>query len=68
MEYNDKQLNLLKRLLSYSDKYEISIQFWPNITTVFISKDGIDLKDYGGDFEFAIESSIKYLDRINNKK
>lgn len=57
------QTTLLKVLISYSSRYEITIQFWPNQTTVYIAKDGIDLFDYGGDD--AIERSIEYLDRIN---
>jgi hypothetical protein len=59
------QLTQLQILLSYSSKYEITVQFWPNQTTVYMSKDGVDLCDYGGDFDFAIEKYIEYLDRIN---
>jgi len=61
----DSQLNQLAELLKWSDKYEISIQFWPEQTVLFIAKDGIDLESYGGDFVFAIGESIKYLRRIN---
>ncbi len=61
---NDIDLEQLSRLLKYSDDYEISIQFWPKQTAVYISKDGIDLQDYGGDFDFAIGRSIEYLDSV----
>ena len=54
----------LKKLLRFSDKYEISIQFWPQQIAVYIAKDGVDLKDFGGDFDFAIGKSIDYLVRI----
>ena len=61
-------LNLLGELLNFCDVYEINIQFWPHQTAVFIAKDGVDLQDYGGDFEFAVQSSIDYLKRINKLK
>ena len=61
---NEIDLSALANLLKYSNKYEISIQFWPDQIAVFICKGGVDLKDFGGDFEFAISSSIAYLDRI----
>lgn len=56
---NDIDLGTLANILKYSNKYEISIQFWPSQITVYIAKDGIDLKDFGGDFEFAIGCSYK---------
>jgi hypothetical protein len=59
------QLTQLQILISYSSKYEISVQFWPDQTAVYIAKDGIDLNSFGGEFDFAIGSSIEYLDRIN---
>ena len=62
------QHSLLHKLLKYSDRYDISIQFWVDQTVVYISKGGVDLQSYGGDFEFAIKSSIAYLDRINKKR
>ena len=65
MILNEKDLKKLGRLLEYSDRYEISIQFWPKQTVVYIAKNGVDLQDYGGDFDFAIDESIKYLSRIN---
>jgi hypothetical protein len=65
MPVTQSQLAKIKKLLTYSDRYEISIQFWPKQTAVFISKDFIDLNDFGGDTDFAIDESIKYLDRIN---
>lgn len=56
---------LLGRLLAYSDRYEISIQFWPEQTAVYVSKNGVELTDFGGDADFAIGSALAYLDRIN---
>lgn len=61
---NEIDLEQLSRLLAYSDKYEISIQFWPKQIAVYIAKDGVDLQGYGGDFDFAIGRSIEYLDRV----
>ena len=63
---NEIDLERLSRLLAYSDKYEISIQFWPEQIAVYIAKDGVDLQDYGGDFDFAIGRSIEYLDRVTD--
>ena len=66
MPPNEIDLEQLSRLLAYSDKYEISIQFWPKQIAVYIAKDGVDLQDYGGDFDFAIGRSIEYLDRVTD--
>jgi hypothetical protein len=63
---NEIDLAELKKLLAFSDRYEISIQFWPEIIAVYIAKDGVDLADYGGDFDFAIGKSIEYLERITD--
>jgi len=65
---NDIKLVKLRKLLAYSDRYEISIQFWPEQIAVYITKDGVDLKDFGGSFSFAIDKATEYLDRINNVK
>lgn len=60
--------NLLRKLLVYSDRYEISIQFWPDQTAVFIEKDGIDLENFGSsDQNEAIKMALEYLNRINKK-
>jgi hypothetical protein len=59
----------LKRLLKYSDRYEISIQFWPQQVAVYIAKDGVDLNSWGCyDGSKSITSAIEYLDRINKKQ
>lgn len=60
-------LHRLYGVLKYSNKYEISIQFWPDQIAIYIAKDGVDLIDFGGDFEFAIGKAMEYLDRINNQ-
>lgn len=54
----------LQKLLKFSGKYEISIQFWPEQIAVYIAKDGVALIDFGGDAEFAVGKSIEYLNRI----
>jgi len=61
---NEIDLSELKKLLRFSDRYEISIQFWPQQIAVYIAKDGVDLTDFGGEFDFAIGKSIEYLVRI----
>lgn len=66
-EESEKKMDLLSKLLKYSDRYEISVQFWPKQTAVFIEKGGVELKSYGGDFDFAIGESIKYLNKINKE-
>ena len=59
------QIKKLNELISFSDRYEINIQFWPKQISVYIAKDGVDLIDYGCDFDFAIDNSIEYLKRLN---
>lgn len=56
---------ILQELLKFSDRYEITVQFWPSQTAVFICKDDVELIDFGGDFDFAIIEAIEYLNRIN---
>lgn len=65
---NGINLHRLAKLLAYSDRYQINIQFWPKQIAVYIIKDMKELKNFGGDFDFAIEKSIEYLDRINQVK
>lgn len=65
MQQTDNQLVKLGQLLRFSDRYEINIQFWPEQTAVYISKDEVELESYGGDFDFAIKKSLEYLNRIN---
>jgi len=65
---NDIDLGALVNLLKYSNKYEISIQFCPDQIAVYIAKDGVDLKDFGGDFDFAIGCSVAYLNRITGNE
>ena len=64
---NDIDLLKLKSLLTFSDRYEISVQFWPQQTAVYIAKDGVDLTDFGGDFDFAIGKATEYLNRITGQ-
>jgi len=66
-----KKIDLLKlaELIRYSDRYEISIQFWPEQTAVFIEKDGVELTSFGSsDDDFAITTAVDYLNAINQKK
>lgn len=62
-------LIMLNRMLAYSEKYDITIQFWgESNTNVFIEKDGIDLTDFGGlSPDEAIKKTVQFLDRINKK-
>lgn len=64
---NREKMDKLAKLLKWSDKYEINIQFWPKQTAVFIEKDGVELTDFGGDFDFAIDKAIEYLRKINKE-
>lgn len=59
------QIATLVKLLNFSNKYEINIQFWPDQIAVYIEKGGVALQDYGGDFDFAVGEALKYLKRIN---
>lgn len=64
---NNINLKRLSELLMFSDRYEISIQFWPDHLAVYIEKDGVDLTDFGGDFDFVMDNAIEYLKRITNE-
>jgi len=65
---NNIKLGKLEKLLQFSNRYEISIQFWPDQIAVYIAKDGVNLTDFGGDFDFAIGNATAYLNRINKVK
>lgn len=56
---NDIKLEQLQKLLMFSDRYEISIQFLPDQIAAFISKDEIDLQEFGGSFKFAVGITIR---------
>jgi len=60
-----QQIEQLKKLIKYRDIYEISIQFWPELTAVYISKDGVELVSYGN--HNCINRAIEYLERITKK-
>lgn len=65
--YSNREMKLLTELLSYSNRYDISIQFWVDQTVVYISKRDVDLNSFGGGTEFAFIKSIEYLKRINKQ-
>lgn len=59
---------LWQRLVSYSNTYEISVQLWPKMKTIYIAKDDVDLYSYGSyDLDDTITKVLEYLDRINKK-
>ena len=58
----------LNKLLAYSDRYQINIQFWPNQTSVFVMKHLVDLHSSGGDFDDAVDSALAYLKRVNREE
>ncbi len=60
--------SLLTRIIRYSNRYEINIQFWPDQWAVYISKDDVELTSFGGDPEETLKMAIDYLDRINKVK
>lgn len=51
----------------YSNTYGFQFQFWGDFNAVFISKQGVDLKDYGGNvsIEDVLTFCIDYVKRIN---
>jgi len=62
-------MTALEKLIKYSDRYQISIQFWPEQTAVFIMKDDVDLESFGAyDLEEVVKAALDYLDRINRVK
>jgi len=62
---NNLDIEKLGMLLAYSDRYELDIQFCPEYVAVYVAKDGVNLIDFGGGGDFAIDMSLDYLKRIN---
>lgn len=61
--------SLMLRLIDYGEKYEISVQLWPQYKTIYVAKDGVDLFSYGDhDLQRVLSRILEYLDRINAKK
>lgn len=58
---------ILQELEKWSQKYEISFQFWPEQKNVFISKDGVELTSFGGynTIEDVIFKALNYVYKIN---
>jgi hypothetical protein len=59
---------LLEEIEKWSQKYELSFQFWGNgCNNVFISKDGVDLYDAGGysSIEDVLTVALKWIYRVN---
>lgn len=66
---NEIDINKIEKLLLLSNKQDICIFFRHNITTVSISRDGVDLFDTGGnDGNKALDESIGYLQRVNRSE
>lgn len=60
--------SLFNRLDKYAGKYDINFQLWgEDRYSIYISKDGIDLADFGGraTANEAMTDALQYLDRIN---
>lgn len=62
---SQSNMDLLKSLLEFSDRYEINIQFWPDQVAVYINKDHVELTSFGGSFISTVRQSTDYLKRIN---
>ena len=58
---NDIDMAVLKKILKYSDRYEITIQFWPDLLSVFIEKNDVELASFDN-----LISALEYLNRINH--
>ena len=64
---NGIQLDKLAELLSYSDTYQITIQFWPGQIVVYIEKNEVPLAEFGSDFDTGVVRALDYLKRINHQ-
>lgn len=58
---NDIDMAVLKKILKYSDRYEVTIQFWPDLLSVFIEKNDVELASFDN-----LVSALEYLNRINH--
>lgn len=60
---------LVNEIAIWSKVYEINFQFWPKQNSVYISKGGVPLADYGGDVSMmeCLFWACKYCRRVNPK-
>lgn len=61
---NPEQKKKLFQLLSYTYKYDITIQFWVESTNIYINKANVELQSYGGSFDYSVGKALDYLNRI----
>lgn len=64
---NGINMELVRMLFSYSDVFQISVHLEKELVSVYIKKNDVELNDFGGDFNFAFQNSIDYLERITKK-
>ena len=70
MNYNCDPLLLgfyLKELERFSDKYEYNIQVWNSGNAIYLSKDDVELINYGGHISLVncMRKILEYIYRIN---
>ena len=69
MIMENRDMQLMARLMQYGEKYEISVQLWPEYKTIYVAKDGVDLYSYGAyDLKIVLSTVLDYLDRVNRKQ
>lgn len=58
---------LIKEIEFWSSIYELNFQFWPENYSVYIYKDGIELKSFGGELKMKsiLKICLNYLRKIN---
>lgn len=70
---SQKEYNSFNKLLKYCEKYQLSfnLQMWgKGMYTIYIEKDGVDLKDFGGydSPSEVIKVALKWLNKVNQNK
>lgn len=63
-KYGDFDLEKVHAVLAYADKYDISIHLL-NEVSVTVMRDNVELCDYGGTFDFAFDSTLEWLEKVN---
>lgn len=57
---------LMVEICLWSAIYEISFQFWPKSSYVYVNRDGVEIFDHGGlEMKPTIELTIERLRKIN---
>ena len=58
----------LNKLLAYSDRYQITIEFWEGEVEIYAIRALKDSYEGRGSFDNAVDGALTYLKRINREE